>query len=59
MGATTICVILAIMPSTLTGNRFPSNRCERVGVTTTAVMVESAVMTILRGAMLGSTMNVA
>jgi hypothetical protein len=59
MGATTICVILDIMPLTSTGSFFPINKNDKVGVTKTAVAVEIEVMTILSGAMDGSVRNVA
>lgn len=59
IGATTICIILDIIPFTSTGNRFPMSNRDKIGVTKTAVAVDNDVITMLRGAMDGSVRKVA
>lgn len=59
IGATTISVMLRIMPTRSMCNRRPSSNSVSSGVTTTAAAVDRAVMTILRGANAGSARNVA
>ena len=59
IGATTICMILDIIPFTSTGNLFPMSNKDNIGVTKTAVAVDNDVITMLRGAMDGSVRKVA
>jgi hypothetical protein len=59
MRATTICLILDIMPLISSSSVFPINKYDKVGVKKTAVAVEIEVMTVLSGAMDGSVRNVA
>lgn len=59
IGTTTISVMLEIIPTRSIGKRLPKSNRVSKGVTTTAKAVESAVMTILSGASLGSVRKVA
>ena len=59
MGTTTISVMLATIPTRLMGKRVSKSKRESTGVTTTANAVDSAVITILSGASMGSIRNVA
>jgi len=59
IGATTILVMLVIIPTRSIGKRFPKSHRVSKGVTTTAKAVDRAVITMLNGARLGSVRNVA
>jgi len=59
MGATTICIMLDIIPFTSTGSLFPMSKSDNIGVTNTAVAVDNDVMIMLRGAISGSVRKVA
>lgn len=59
IGATTICVMLDIIPLTSTGSLFPMSNKDKNGVTTTAVAVDNDVITTLKGARDGSVKKVA
>lgn len=59
IGATTICIMLDIIPFTSTGNLFPMSKSDNIGVINTAVAVDNDVIIMLRGAISGSVRKVA
>lgn len=58
-GETTIWRILETIPQTSTFNLFPRRRRDKNGVKKTEEAVDSEVITMLRGAIVGSVKNVA
>lgn len=59
IGATTICIMLDIIPFTSTGSLFPMSKSDNIGVINTAVAVDNDVIIMLRGAIGGSVRKVA